>query len=385
MNVQPDNIMQVVSNPKNWKKTHKKSYEVYVCRPLPGSQCTNILEGTQYVTDKNKQFIISGTVGETWVIDINKLAKTYTFSDDTPITPDTLKSKCTKDGQMDWQKMRTRADANINWAILIPKSIQNFPVQTSWGDTLLANRPGIKHGLGDFLVCADNGCGQPNLNDMWVVNGEVFPTTYDLHAFPNMFPESVTQAKTVVPKMSFVSLEKSSNTVNANNETDKFIDKFISIAQKVARTLASTYAGARNINITNFVVTNKKRGLDGNRHVDRDYNYWRYEFNIEYSDSSTTKIKVTAMTVSSEEDKDPYIAIEINDGEKTIPLVHLYNDMAPREALGKKLSTISNDDFAVMVKKMLGTYIDKEEQREAIAKANKKFGGLGSLMNIFKR
>lgn len=197
-------MMQMASNPNNWKRTHKKSYEVYVCRPLPGTQCVNRLEGTHYVTDQNKQFIISGTVGETWVIDMNKLAKTYIFADGTPITDATLSKKCYSNGQMDWEKLITRADRNTNWAMLIPKSIQNFPVQTSWGDTLLANRPGIGHGFGDFLVCADNGCGQPNLNDVWVVNGEVFPTTYDLHSFPNMFPPSVTTAKTPAPQVTFM-------------------------------------------------------------------------------------------------------------------------------------------------------------------------------------
>lgn len=120
------------------------------------------------------------------------------------MTNTNLSKKCSSSGQMDWEKIITRPDRNTNWAMLIPKSIQNFPVQTFWGDTLLANRPGIGHGFGDFLVCADNGCGQPNLNDVWVVNGEVFPRTYDLHSFPNMFTSSVTTAKTPVPQVTFM-------------------------------------------------------------------------------------------------------------------------------------------------------------------------------------
>ena len=195
-------IMEQLNNPKNWKKTHKKAYNVYMCRPLPGTQCVNRLEGSQYVTDQNKQFIISGTVGETWVIDVNKLAKTYTFADGTPITPDTLKAKCEDDGQIEWVKLSTRQDVTPNWAFHLPKSIQNFPVQTSWGDTLYANRTGVGHLKGDFLVCADAG-GQPNLNDVWVVNGEIFPRTYDLHAFPNMFDPTVTTGETVKPVQRF--------------------------------------------------------------------------------------------------------------------------------------------------------------------------------------
>jgi hypothetical protein len=196
--------MQELNNPKNWKKTHKKSYKVWICRPATGTQCTNVLEGANYVTDQNKQFIISGTVGETWVIDAGKLAKTYTFDDGTPITPDTLKSKLNRSGQIDWTKLQTKQDGMaINYAFHLPLSIKNFPVQTSWGDTLLANRDGIRHGKGDFLVCADNG-GQPNLSDVWVVNGEVFPSTYDLHAFPNMFDSATAAGDPARPTKSFI-------------------------------------------------------------------------------------------------------------------------------------------------------------------------------------
>lgn len=200
--VASNNILAEIQNPKNWKRTHKKSYNVYMCRPLPGTQCTNRLEGSQYVTDQDRQFILSGTIGETWVIDVNKLAKTYTFADGTPITPDTLKARCEDDGQIEWVKLSTRADATPNWAFHLPKSIQNFPVQTSRGDTLYANRTGVGHLKGDFLVCADVG-GQPNLNDVWVVNGEVFPRTYDLHAFPNMYDTTVTSCETVKPVQRF--------------------------------------------------------------------------------------------------------------------------------------------------------------------------------------
>ena len=160
-----------------------------MCRPFPGTKCNNKFEGTDYVTDKNRQFIISGTEGETWVTDINKIARTYTFADGTPITPDTLKRKCRTDGQMDWVRIKARTSTS-NWAFYIPKSIKNFPVHTPYGDILYANRDGIGHLKGDFLLCSDT-YGKPNLNDVWVVNGEIFPKTYDLRAFSNMYQSSV--------------------------------------------------------------------------------------------------------------------------------------------------------------------------------------------------
>ena len=91
--VTAQNIMQELNNPKNWKRTSKKNYDVYVCRPKLGTKVRNRLEGSDYITDEKKQFVISGTVGEQWVIDIGKLAKTYSFMDGKPITPDELKSK----------------------------------------------------------------------------------------------------------------------------------------------------------------------------------------------------------------------------------------------------------------------------------------------------
>jgi hypothetical protein len=227
MNAQ--NVMSMLNDPKNWKKTHKKGYKVWICRPAIGTKCTNVLEGANYVTDQNKQFIISGTVGETWVIDIEKLAKTYTFDTGAPITPDALKSKMNKAGEIDWVKLATKQTGMAtNYAFHLPLSVKNFPVQTSLGDTLLANRDGIKHGKGDFLVCADAG-GFPNLNDVLVVNGEVFPSTYDLHAFPNMFDAVKSVGDPVRPTKSFIkgSVGNASSASSGNKAKE--------IASKVAK------------------------------------------------------------------------------------------------------------------------------------------------------
>ena len=53
-------------------------------------------------------------------------------------------------------------------------------METAWGDVLTANRPEVPHGEGDYLVCTVGEDGQPNLADVWVVNGAVFPNTYDM-------------------------------------------------------------------------------------------------------------------------------------------------------------------------------------------------------------
>ena len=100
-----------------------------------------------------------------------------------PLNLDYLKTKG-HPYNVDWFKIETRSDTVINWALFVPKN-QKLAVPTSWGDVLTANRSGVPHGLGDYLLCSDGG-NMPNLSDMWIVNGAIFPSTYDMRAFPNM-------------------------------------------------------------------------------------------------------------------------------------------------------------------------------------------------------
>ena len=60
---------------------------------------------------------------------------------------------------------------------------QKISINTAWGDVLQVNAPGVKHGKGDFIVCAVDNNGQPMLNDRWVVNGLIFEDTYDMRPF----------------------------------------------------------------------------------------------------------------------------------------------------------------------------------------------------------
>lgn len=173
-------------NGLQFKGTRKKEYTVYVCMPPKGTKVTNKLEGASYTTNEERPFVISGTVGEQWVIDAGKLIKTYCFANGMELSPDTLKARV-KNGMIEWMHLKTRpfGSGEMYFAAHLPLSVKNYPVQTSWGDVLYANRDGVPHGNGDFLVCPSVN-GQPNPNDMWVVNGEVFATTYDMRAFPGL-------------------------------------------------------------------------------------------------------------------------------------------------------------------------------------------------------
>jgi hypothetical protein len=175
----------------SWKKTKKKVYNVWVCKPGVGTKVHNKLENVDYVVTKERPFVISGTVGEMWCISFDKLVKTYKFATGEPISLDGLKRRGTEDGLMGWQLIQTYGGTGEDYfASFLPiGKVKNFPVQTSWGDVLTANASGVSHGKGDFLLCPSNN-GQPCLNDVWVVNGLVFPKTYSMNAFKGLIEES---------------------------------------------------------------------------------------------------------------------------------------------------------------------------------------------------
>lgn len=201
-----------INDISKYKRCSKKKYKVWVCMPPAGTCVINKFEQPEvvqqlkgrtyftynevvkikdenpalfeylrekaYIVDRNKRFVLSGTQGELWVIDAQKLARTYTFSTGEEINKTTLGSRYSISG-LDWQQLETRgADSGLTYACFVPKE-QSLQIQTAWGSTLRCNAPCVSHGKGDFIVCAGNADGSPNLGDRWVVNGLIFGDTYD--------------------------------------------------------------------------------------------------------------------------------------------------------------------------------------------------------------
>lgn len=146
----------------------KKSYAMKAEVVAIGTEIYNFLEDCHYTTNEAKCVKIIGTVGEEWPVTLEKLAKTYTLADGTPITQENIPA-----GVFD---IVTIVDDSAE-TIFAEQTIEQTKVSTSWGEVLTANREGVPHGNGDFIVFA-NKDGKPNPDDSWVVNGMVFNNTY---------------------------------------------------------------------------------------------------------------------------------------------------------------------------------------------------------------
>ena len=173
----------MMQHPENWRLTQKVSYEIWAREAPVGTKVYNALEDADYKTDSEKCVVLSGTRGEQWPVTPAKLAKTYRNPDGSDIQPSDLQSQ-ENDG---WMKVRTVADGKPTvFAIQMPSEIRDFPIATSWGEILYANSSKSEgHGSGDYILAEIGEDGQPNLQDMRVVNHDVFCDTYDVSMFPH--------------------------------------------------------------------------------------------------------------------------------------------------------------------------------------------------------
>ena len=151
------------------KQYKKRNYTMKAEKVAIGTKLYNFLEDCYYLTDERRCIRLIGTVGEEWPITIEKLGKIYTLTDGTKITFDNI-----PDGVFE---IATIVAENVE-TIFAEQVTEQVQVATSWGEVLTANRDGVPHGKGDYIVSA-NKEGKPNPNDRWIVNGMVFINTYE--------------------------------------------------------------------------------------------------------------------------------------------------------------------------------------------------------------
>lgn len=157
----------------------KADYVIYARYAYPGDSIHNYLEGSDYVTSDDKPIVLSGTAEEEWTVTMDKLMNTYTFEDGSAITPEDFGYRIPQSDD-EWVAIRPIQDYSAPTIFAYQTNPgEQVEVATSWGEILTANRPGVPHGDGDWIVFANDGYGNPDENDSWIVNGEIFDATYE--------------------------------------------------------------------------------------------------------------------------------------------------------------------------------------------------------------
>ena len=162
---------------EQWFLTGKKEYTIQAMMVSGEFSFHNDLEGTDYtVTDDGDTVVLRGTVGEMWPTGVEKVMSSYIKPDGCRIEKDDFSPR---DEFIDITSIPA---SDSRYAMHVPVNI-SVTVETSSGDILHTSLPEVPHGDGDFLVCEISEDGTPDLSDIWVVNGSVFPNTYDTAAY----------------------------------------------------------------------------------------------------------------------------------------------------------------------------------------------------------
>ena len=158
---------------EKWFLTGKRAYTVQAMMVSKETFFHNELEVADYtVDDDGIKVILKGAVGEMWTSMLPNVISTYTRPDGSDLSE---KDFAIKDEYID---ILARPEPDSYYAIYVPLGI-SVTVETEWGDMLHSNLPGAPHGEGDYIVCRAGENGEPDLSDIWILNGAVFPKYYE--------------------------------------------------------------------------------------------------------------------------------------------------------------------------------------------------------------
>ena len=156
-----------------WFLTGKKKYVVQAMMVSRETSFHNELEVADYtVTDDGITVILKGRFGEMWTSKLPKVISTYAKPDGRALSGADFEEKDS------WIEITTRPEPDAYYAMYIPLNI-SVTVETAWGDVLHTNLPNAPHGEGDYLVCTMREDGEPDLSDIWILNGLIFIDCYD--------------------------------------------------------------------------------------------------------------------------------------------------------------------------------------------------------------
>ena len=179
---------------ESWFLTGKKNYSVQAMMVSKETSFHNDLEVTDYtVDDDGVTVILKGNFDEMWTSKLPKVIATYTKPDGSEISETDFSVKD------QYIELVTKAEPDAYYAMYVPLNV-SVTVETAWGDELHTNRSNAPHGNGDYLICRKDENGQPDLSDIWVLNGMVFPAYYDTSHMPSN-QNSADRTDTVTPEL----------------------------------------------------------------------------------------------------------------------------------------------------------------------------------------
>ena len=158
---------------EKWFLTGKRAYTVQAMMVSKETSFNNELEVADYnVNNDGVTVILKGAVGEMWASKLPNVISTYTRPDGSALSE---KDFAVKNEYID---ILARPEKDAYYAMYVPLSI-SVSVETAWGDILHSNLPNAPHGHGDYILCRADENGEPDLSDIWILNGVVFSKYYE--------------------------------------------------------------------------------------------------------------------------------------------------------------------------------------------------------------
>ena len=161
------------SSREKWFLTGKKKYTVQAMMVSKEMTFHNDLEVVDLVAaDDGETVVLKGTRDEIWTSPLPQVISRYTKPDGSELCKEDF---AIKDVYFDIVTIPTK---DAYYAMHIPNDI-TVTVETAQGNVLHSNLPNAPHGEGDFLVCTIREDGEPDLSDIWILNGLIFMDCYD--------------------------------------------------------------------------------------------------------------------------------------------------------------------------------------------------------------
>ena len=161
------------SSSEEWFLTGKKQYTVHAMMVSKETTFHNDLEVVDLTaTDDGETVVLKGTRDEIWTAPLSQVVTRYTKPDGSELSKEDFAKK---DVYIDIVTIPT---TNAYYAMHVPINI-TVTVVTARGAVLHSNLQNAPHGEGDYLVCTIREDGGPDLSDIWILNGLIFPECYD--------------------------------------------------------------------------------------------------------------------------------------------------------------------------------------------------------------